>query len=100
MQACHACIEVARSFLSPGDEHPHLVLLRVESATALRRILRRIEALGIRCRAFHDADLCHELTAFATEPIQGAARRHFRRYQCLRAPQVPSININESEALP
>ena len=87
MQACHACIEVARTFLSPGDEHPHLVLIGAESEAALNRALSRFKALGIRCRSFCDDDLGGELTSFATEPVQGAVRRHFRRYRCLRAPE-------------
>ncbi len=85
MQACHACIEVARSLLRPADEHPHLVLLGVTSESSLGHILRRTESRGIRCRPFRDPDIRGELTAFATEPLRGPARRHFRKYRCLRA---------------
>jgi len=84
VQACHACIEVARSLLPPGDEHPHLVLCGVSSEQRLRLILHRLQRLRIDCRPFHEADLDGELTAIATAPVRGDCRRHFRRYQCLR----------------
>jgi hypothetical protein len=66
VQACHACLEAARDLLSPGDEHPHLVLGGVSSERRLRLILHRMQRLRIDCRLFHAADLDGELTAIAT----------------------------------
>ena len=86
MQACHACIEVARNLLSPSDEHPHLVLCGVRSEDSLSVIALRLNRLGIAFRSFHEPDLNDQLTAIATEPIPGDQRRHFRRYQCLSTP--------------
>ena len=84
VQACHACIEAARSLLSPCDEHPHLVLCGVRSEARLWGVLKRLEGLGIPCRPFRDSDLEGRLTAVATGPVRGSLRRRFRRYRCLR----------------
>lgn len=84
VQACHACIEVARSLILPCDEHPHLVLCGIKSEQGLWAVLCRLQSLGIACRPFRDSDLGNELTALATEPVRADQRRHFRRYQCLR----------------
>jgi hypothetical protein len=84
VQACHACIEVARSLLPPFDEHPHLVLLGAPSERSLWAILQRLKALGIACKHFCDSDVGNQLTAIATAPVRGGQRRFFRRYQCLK----------------
>lgn len=108
VQACHACIEVARSLIPPCDEHPYLVLIGVKSEPSLRTVLYRLDRLGIACQPFHDSDLENALTAIATEPVRGEQRRHFRRYQCLReeSPAQASDGLqpaqrtrNESETL-
>ena len=84
VQACHACIEVARSLLSPLDEHPHFVLLGAPSERSLWAILHRLKAQGIACKPFCDSDLGNQLTALATAPVRGDQRRFFRRYRCLQ----------------
>jgi hypothetical protein len=84
VQACHACIEVARSLPPPFvDRHPCLVLCGVQSEQKLQRILARLERLGLGCRPFLEPDLGNSLTAIATHPVRGPQRRWFRRYQCL-----------------
>jgi hypothetical protein len=82
--------------LPPGGEHPHLVLIGVSSEQALGHVLSRLQALGVICGTFREPDLGHELTAIATEPISGARRRFFRRYQCLRSAELLSSTTNES----
>ena len=84
VQACHACIEVARTLLPSGDEHPHLVLCGVKSEHHLHRVLRHLERIEVAFRPFFDTDLDSQLTAIATEPVRGEQRSRFRRYQCLR----------------
>jgi hypothetical protein len=95
IQAAHACIEAARSFISPADEHPHLVLLAVADELQLARVLTRLLRLDVQCKPFHEPDLGHELTALATEPVRGARRRIFRNYQCLR-PEHGCLGSNKS----
>lgn len=87
VQACHASIEAARTFLSPLHEHPSLILCGVRDEPALCRSLDRITRAGIRCRAFHEPDIGNQLTAIATEPVFDKQRRVFRAYRLL--PDVP-----------
>lgn len=88
VQACHACIEMARTLLPSCDEHPHLVLCGIKSEPSLWTVLNRLERLGIAYRPFRDSDLGDQLTAIATEPVRGDQRHHFRRYQCLADEEV------------
>jgi hypothetical protein len=83
VQACHAAIEAA-TLLSPGDDHPHLVVLGVKSELQLRNALRRLTQYGICCKPFYEDDLGNQLTSFATQPISGDSRQLFKNYQCLR----------------
>lgn len=83
VQACHAAIEAAREFLSPSGVHPHLVLCGVNNEATLHRETKRLEKLGIRFACFREPDRAGELTALATEPLRGEARRPMRRYQLL-----------------
>ena len=83
VQACHAAIESARHFLSPHSEHPFLVVCGVRDGPALVRCLDRLEAAGIRFRAFHEPHLDDQLTAVATEPVCGAPRALFRQFRLL-----------------
>jgi len=97
VQACHACIEVARSLPPPFvDRHPCLVLCGVQSEQKLRRILARLERLGLGCGPFFEPDSGNSLTAIATRPVCGPQRRWFRRYQCLTAVR-PANSVRPSD---
>lgn len=80
VQACHAIID-AREFYPADLEAPNLVLIGVNDENKLVNTLRRISELGIRCKAFYEPDIGDRLTAIATEPVSGATRRHFKKYQ-------------------
>src|SRR5262249_54434628 len=100
-QACHACIEIARS-LSPAADHPHLVLCGVKSESELRQILSRLESLGFLCKPFFEPDRAGQLTALATGPLRGDQRRRLRRYQCLpgdTAQPGDSLSNDKSQTL-
>lgn len=84
VQAAHAAIEATRHFLTPDAEHPHLVLCGIASEVQLSNALARAQACGICCKPFFESDLDGQLTAFATEPLSGIARNHFRRYNLLQ----------------
>lgn len=86
VQAAHAALEVGRS-LHSDRVHPHLVVCGVNSQAQLENALSKVQALGIKCHPFVEPDIGGQLTAFATEPLSGEARRHFRRYNLL----VPSL---------
>jgi hypothetical protein len=84
VQAAHAAIEAARHFLTQHDNHPHLVLLGVADETELRRAATLISSIGIRISPFYEDDMDGQLTAVASEPVSGTARRPFRRYRLLQ----------------
>jgi hypothetical protein len=83
VQSCHAAIEATRLFISPTQQHPHLVLCGVRDESALKREVCRLELDGVRFAPFYEPDRDNELTAIATEPIADSAKRHFRRYNLL-----------------
>jgi hypothetical protein len=83
VQACHACLEASRAFLTPEAEHPHLVVCGVRDERSLGRCLDRLRRAGVRFHAFFESDLDNQLTAAATEPLRGAQRRVFRAYHLL-----------------
>lgn len=93
VQACHAAIEVGRQ-ISPEREHPHLVVCGIDSEFHLNRELSKIQAMGIRCYPFYEPDIGGQLTAFATEPLSGAARRYFRRFQLLAPGGVSAESVS------
>lgn len=84
VQACHASLEAARAFLSPGHEHPFVIVCGVRDEPRLFDWLDKLERAGIRCRAFAEPDLDGQLTAVATEPVCGNQRRVFKDCQLLR----------------
>jgi hypothetical protein len=86
VQACHASIKASRSFLplEAITHSPNLVVCVVADQAALVRFLAEVRASGIRCAEFHEEDLGGEMTAFATELVQGELRRVFRKCRLLR----------------
>ena len=81
VQACHACIEIAR-LLSPDIVHPHLVILGIDSEFQLQHVAARLEALGIQYQPFYEPDLGSQLTSLATEPLSLQQRKAMQRYRC------------------
>jgi hypothetical protein len=73
------------------------VLCGVKSLPQLHRVRERLTALGIPLRTFSDADLGGDLTALATAPLRGEARRRLRRYQCLRETSLRAASCPEAE---
>ena len=83
VQACHACIEACRSFITNTSDHPHLVLLGVKGEQQLYNSARKLDKAGVQYRIFTEPDRNGEATALATEPIFGEQRHLFRSYRCL-----------------
>lgn len=84
VQAGHAAIEAARAFLKPDDEHPSLIICSVKGETQLANAANDIERQGIRIKRFYEPDRNNELTAFATEPLSGEARKPMRKFQLIK----------------
>jgi hypothetical protein len=86
VQSAHAAIEAAKAFPEHLEPHPHLIICCVKNEAQLQDAMARIAAQGIRLRAFYEPDIGGELTAFASEPIQGEQRKAFKRYQLMKSP--------------
>jgi hypothetical protein len=83
VQACHAAIEAARTFLSPSDQHPSVIVCGVRDERQLWGCLDRLRAAGIHCCAVREPDLHDQLTAVATEPLCGPRRDVLKHCQLL-----------------
>ena len=83
MQAAHAAIEAARSFLPAEHPHPHLVLCAVSRERDLLAAADRLERAGVRFALFREPDRDNEATALATEPLGAERRALLARYPCL-----------------
>lgn len=85
VQAIHAGIEAARFSLITADEtHPHVVLCGVNNQDHLDRVSVKLSQAGIRFKNFIEPDIGNEITALATEPLNGEQRSLLRNYQCLK----------------
>lgn len=78
VQSIHAAVELARHGLISSDSpHPHLVLCSVPDEESLRRLSERLSFKGVPYRSFNEPDRDNELTAIATPPLCGDARKLF-----------------------
>lgn len=84
VQSSHAAIEAARAFLPPDLEHPHLIVLSVNNEKSFDKVIQKLNAFGIRYRAFVEPDRNNETTAIATEIVYDETRQVFKNYQCLK----------------
>jgi len=96
VQSSHACLEIGKSFLPDGLEHPRLVVLSIKDEQQLYNSAKKLDKAGIRYRIFTEPDLGGSATAIATEPIFGEKRRLFRSYRCLGDITQPSNNGSQS----
>jgi hypothetical protein len=83
VQACHACLEATRAFLSSDHQHPFLVVCGARDEQRLGRCRDRLRQAGIHFRAFYEPDLGDQLTAIATEPLRGQQRQLLQEYRLL-----------------
>jgi hypothetical protein len=82
VQCSHAAIQAANRFSLP--DHVYLVLLAVKSEAELTEVQAFLKEYCVEHAAFVEDDLGNQMTAIATEPISGAKRQIFRRFQCLK----------------
>ncbi len=89
MQAAHAAYEAARTFDRPDQPHPHFVVCGLPNEAALVQAQHRISP-HVKHRPFYEEDIGNQLTAIATEPVEGEVRKLFRRYSLLKfSPEKP-----------
>lgn len=86
VQACHAAMKAARSFLPETAilNSPNLVVCTVRDEVALKAMLEDIHRAGILACSFQEEDLDGQTTVFATELVSGEKRRAFRKCRLLR----------------
>ncbi len=96
MQAAHAAVEAARSFLPAEHPHPHFVLCRVASERDLLAAADRLDRAGIRFALFREPDRNNEATALATEPLCSERRAVLSRYPCLTRSDLLATVASES----
>jgi hypothetical protein len=85
VQACHAAMESTKKY--EWKEHPHLVICGVKDEKRLIHEYNKLLNVGIKLIEWREPDLDNQLTAFATGPISGADRWHFRNFQLLKGEQ-------------
>lgn len=78
VQAIHAGIAAARELIPPDQIHPSLVLCTVPDERTLLDLRDRCAAAGVFSRVFVETDLGEQVTALATAPVNGAARKLFK----------------------
>lgn len=82
VQAGHALIEATRNFNMNGM-HPSIVLCVVKSEIKLQATMKELSSQRIKFSAFYEPDIGNQLTAIASEPLCGADRNAFKRFQLL-----------------
>lgn len=89
VQAAHAVIESSRHFghFTREQEHPHLVLCAVENERHLSQAASKLRGAGLSITEWREPDQGNALTAIASPPVSGDARKLFKRYQLLN-PEV------------
>lgn len=83
VQSSHACMESARTFLKPEDEHPSVIIVEVKSEDKLKMIIEELKG-KVEYKAFKESDMDNQYTALATEPIYGEKRKLFSRFQLIK----------------
>jgi hypothetical protein len=83
VQSAHACIEAARAFINPGDEHPSVIICEVRSEDKLKMVMRELDG-QVNYKAFQEPDIGNQYTALATEPIYNNKRSLFKRFQLIK----------------
>ncbi len=92
VQTAHASIDAARFGLIPSDiDHPHAVLIGIRNEIQLQKCLLKLEANGIKHKAFYEPDIGNQLTAIATETISGDRRSFFKNYTLLQSQTVGAV---------
>lgn len=84
VQAAHSCIEAARHFLLPDEDHPSVIIFGIKSEAKLKSIVEQLQQQGVRLKQFFEPDIGNQLTSIATAPVFGKDREIFSKYCLLR----------------
>jgi hypothetical protein len=84
VQSVHAGIAAARDLIPSDQVHPSLVLCTVPSEADLLALRDKCSQAQIPIRLFVETDLGEQATAFATGPVNGEARKLFKKLPLLK----------------
>lgn len=68
---------------TPDKPHPNLVVCAVANEGELLAAFNRLKELGVSCCSWSEDDMQGQLTAVATAPLTGEARRPLKRFKLL-----------------
>lgn len=83
VQAAHAAIEATRTYLTPEDAHPSVIICSVKNESKLLKCAKELADSGIEFQLFKEPDMNNECTALACSPLVGDDRQPFKKYQLL-----------------
>ena len=84
VQSCHAAIESARNFITPGEEHPSTIICHIKSEDKLLMCAEELKEKGIDFQMFREPDIGNQATALASRPLRGEERKAFSRFQLMQ----------------
>lgn len=86
VQVAHAAMAAVHAYgFTPGKPHPNLVVCAVAGEPELVAAFNRLKELGVPCCAWYEDDLGGQMTAVATAPLCGEARKPLKRFRLLSA---------------
>ena len=74
-------MEMSKTYLTPEDTHPSVVLIGVKSKEKLLNVLEYIRSKNIQVKEFHEPLFDNEITAISTVPVSQQDREIFKKYQ-------------------
>jgi hypothetical protein len=83
VQVGHAVLAAANTFGNPNVTHPHLIVCAVEGERALTDAFESLKEQGVPCCAYYEPDFQDAITAIATAPLRGDARKPLRPFRLL-----------------
>lgn len=84
VQVAHAAIAATNTYGQPNKTHPHLVVCTVSDERELAETFERLKSQRVPCCGIYEPDMGDSLTAVATAPLHGAARRPLQWLRLLR----------------
>lgn len=83
MQVAHATLAATNTFGNPKATHPHLIVCAVPDESTLNDLFESLKEQGCPCCSWREDDFQDALTAIATAPLFGDARKPLRRLPLL-----------------
>jgi hypothetical protein len=77
-------MEAIRHYPLPVEVIPNLVVFGISNEKKLICVQEKLNTLGVKFRTFVEPDRDNEITALATEPVNGEVRKIFKKYQLLK----------------